>query len=692
MPSPGKVTWEQALNYFQDGQTVKEVPDRSTIESVNWLKWDVWGVMTDDATLPKGWDFGIHSRTHWVTYWGAGSADYEALSKPVNEFFGNTRAILGSLLDGGNPVAQSWTFDRAFGALSGAKDVLTTRADGLKKWRDATGHKDSDFQGAGASAFWKVLDDTIYKFEGLANRLNVRDGHAWNALTGAKGRFADDMTTVVDETKAGLQWAIETLNQGYQEWTAVGTPSYDSGVFGHISGRPDQFAFPATVLRLVVNSPGFQEDLEKSDSSNWSAAEHYAKSKETGLDARNPLFWDRITTAAKNVWQSHMFATLDAAATRAITGLAESYRTAATYLQPVTMPIIFNNITPPPNPPGPPPSPGPPGGPGSPGGSGPGSKDKPGGPPPPGSKGGSGPGGKDSPTGKDKPNIPNIPPPPGPNTGGPKPNVPNPNSPLKVPSGSSVGSDGVVRGKDGKPVLDSSGRQIVVPKGSRVGPDGNILDAKGKELTEKDRLQQDKPQEKTQDTEFDKFLDSLRKDSPSPVLNQYTPTPNLSLGGSSGLGSGSSGSGSSAGVNVVGPNSTSGHPGSGQQAPPAPPKTVGTEGGPPLIKNQQGGGGVPNGPGGVPFYPPTAGGMGGAGAGGQDQKGERDRTTWLSEDEETWGTDPKLPPSVLGARRRRGRAGSSAAAGGRNYGQGGSDGRLAGGANAPGHGYAEGSA
>ena len=46
--------------------------------------------------------------------------------------------------------------------------------------------------------------------------------------------------------------------------------------------------------------------------------------------------------------------------------------------------------------------------------------------------------------------------------------------------------------------------------------------------------------------------------------------------------------------------------------------------------------------------PPMMGGMGGMGnPGGQSEK-ERERTTWLAEDEEVWGTDPDCAPAVVG--------------------------------------------
>jgi uncharacterized protein YukE len=63
-------------------------------------------------------------------------------------------------------------------------------------------------------------------------------------------------------------------------------------------------------------------------------------------------------------------------------------------------------------------------------------------------------------------------------------------------------------------------------------------------------------------------------------------------------------------------------------------------------------GGVP-GQGGVPLYPPTGGmGAGMGGPGGQPTQ-DRERTTWLAEDEEVWGTAPKAAPTVLGRRPAR---------------------------------------
>ena len=38
--------------------------------------------------------------------------------------------------------------------------------------------------------------------------------------------------------------------------------------------------------------------------------------------------------------------------------------------------------------------------------------------------------------------------------------------------------------------------------------------------------------------------------------------------------------------------------------------------------------------------------MPGRGGGGGGNDGERDRSTWLNEDEDVWGADEDLPPSL----------------------------------------------
>ncbi|KPM56538.1 hypothetical protein ACG83_01000 [Frankia sp. R43] len=60
----------------------------------------------------------------------------------------------------------------------------------------------------------------------------------------------------------------------------------------------------------------------------------------------------------------------------------------------------------------------------------------------------------------------------------------------------------------------------------------------------------------------------------------------------------------------------------------------------PAVAGSTAGGG-----GGMPFMP--MGGMGGGAAGGSSSR-DRQRSTWLTEDEEVWGTDPDCAPAVVG--------------------------------------------
>ncbi|MFS8099758.1 hypothetical protein LFM09_21770 [Lentzea alba] len=695
--------WEQVLNYFQDGESVKEVASRDTLLGTKWLKWDVWAAALVFSKEPQGWDWKIHSMTGWMHYWAVASADYSGLEKPMNDFFVPMRTIIESLSNGNNPVAQPWTFDRAHNALNGTKNVLVDQSAKMKLWQDKVGKKGDDFQGAGASAFWKVLGDLRDKCDSYARQLGVRDGHAWNALVDAKGQSDNKDTGNINESKVGLLWAIDTLAEAYRKWLEpTSLAGYNLTHFGDPGGLTSvELAWPGAALNAVFNSNGFKADLEVSAGTNWSGAEHYAKSKAAGVDARNQAFWDRIEQAAKDLWVFHLQKILDPAAAKVVQALDPNYRTASTYLPTIiNPPKVDLNPKPPPGPQGPPapPPPGSGGGPkGPPGSGGGGGQGGPKGPPSPGGNGpnGSGPngsngsGGSNGPGGPKGPNGPSgpppIPPPIPPNLpGGPNgstgPGPLPPNSLLKVPTGSMIGPDGVVRDANGKPVLDRNGKQIVVPPGSKVNPDGEIIGPNGDKLAEKDRLQRPEVSgDKERESELDRYLKSLRGNNtpslPTLLNNNASVPPSLHAGGSG------SGLGGSSGVSGLG----------GQEPPPSPPKPVTTEGGPSLVKNQQGNGGPQNGMGGVPFYPPMAGGMGG-GQGGGENKGERDRQTWLAEDEETWGTDPKLPPSVLGARRRRPRVGQNAGFGAHNHGQGGHDGRLAGGAAAPDHGRVEGSA
>ncbi|MFF2040312.1 hypothetical protein ACFVVX_07800 [Kitasatospora sp. NPDC058170] len=272
----------------------------------------------------------------------------------------------------------------------------------------------------------------------------------------------------------------------------------------------------------------------------------------------------------------------------------------------------------------------------------------------------------------------------------------------KVPKGSTVREDGTVLGPDGKPVLDAYGNPVVLEKGGSIAADGTLLDAGGKPIA--DSIQRYRDQQHA--------LDAISAGGggggtvisrPPSTGSTWQLDPNIfgSIGtGSSGLGSGAGGYGSgsgdygsgSGGSTTVVPGSygsvfggTGGGAGGGTGSGAGQlPRLVGSGGGmsPKGIENSNGiaptnkllatgeaeakaaqkaaalaaeeaamrgrsvatsgGGGAGTGSGMMPM----GGGMGG-GTGAQGEK-DRQRTTWLSEDEDVWGTDTGAVHGVIG--------------------------------------------
>ncbi|MFB7473493.1 hypothetical protein [Kitasatospora sp. NPDC056184] len=219
-----------------------------------------------------------------------------------------------------------------------------------------------------------------------------------------------------------------------------------------------------------------------------------------------------------------------------------------------------------------------------------------------------------------------------------------------VPPGSRVTEDGRVVDSEGRPVLDSRGNPMVVGRDYTIAPDGTLLDGQGTPVTQSRQA-----------------LDDLGRnylDRGDDLL-----APNDFGFGASGIGgSGLLGSGGGAGGSLLtGPGGISPITGAvaGTNA-----RGFATGGDPTTLKaaadaateriaaeraaraaaaeqaalngsrvNTTGGTGMP------PMMPP--GGMGAGGAGGANEK-DRQRTTWLAEDEEVWGTETGAVEGVIG--------------------------------------------
>jgi hypothetical protein len=193
-----------------------------------------------------------------------------------------------------------------------------------------------------------------------------------------------------------------------------------------------------------------------------------------------------------------------------------------------------------------------------------------------------------------------------------------------VPEGSTIGADGVVRGPGGKTVLDANGNPVHVPKGTTIGKDGTIIGPDGKPVPEQTQL-----------------LDNEEHAMLHPELLPRPKTASAVGGDLSGFPAISAG-GASPGGTAVGLS-----PRAAQNGGRLTPEQLAAQeaaAGESAAEQAQLLGRQTATSGGEPMMPPM-GGMGGAGAGGGQ---DRQRTTWLAEDEEVWGTDSEAVSGVIG--------------------------------------------
>ncbi|MFD9594190.1 hypothetical protein ACFWA9_15710 [Kitasatospora sp. NPDC059973] len=268
----------------------------------------------------------------------------------------------------------------------------------------------------------------------------------------------------------------------------------------------------------------------------------------------------------------------------------------------------------------------------------------------------------------------------------------------KVPKGSKVRDDGTVIGPDDKEVLDRDGNPVVLPKGGSIAGDGTLLDSTGRPISDISQRYTDRQHA------IDAMVGSGSGSSGGGTGGGGGIRPpstgsdwNLDLGSSFGdYGSGGSSTSASGGLGSYaglfggagGTGLSSGGLSSGglSSGGGSMPRLVSSGGGlsPQAIENSGGlapggktaavaaaeaaaaekaatqkaaamaaeeqaamrGRSVSTSGGGMPMMPPM-GGMGGGMGAGQGEK-DRQRTTWLAEDEEVWGTETGAVDGVIG--------------------------------------------
>ncbi|WP_414945466.1 hypothetical protein [Amycolatopsis sp. cmx-11-32] len=607
--------WEQALNIFSSEPNFPIVPSRADIIKKTWLSWGTHTHIRGPSNkMPTNL---IHAEimTAYTSYYATADATPE-MTELAATYSANIDKIVNSLRDDSNDIAKRSTFERAANTLGETANLLFDQLYPLQTWRDKTGHRGDDFQGTGAAAFWTVLDRLTHRCTNLIEQMS-RERASWVALRDAMQLM---------EHVAGF------LHDGREIWAGDNSFTYDTGLGFPVTGTGQELSTPIGVVRAIWQAPALVKDVNSHKAHSYYAdavGDNTPASKLLGGKFSETGPREKLELAAKRVWGEHLVL-VDSWGAGAVGLLEATYWTARQYLPEIRTPVYLNLS----------------GGTGD-GGTGGGGQGDSG----PGPNGGDGPAKDEGPVVTEKSSAPPPPPPPFIKTGPPVPGGPNtsiggPDPFLKVPTGSYVGPDGVVIGPNGKPVLGPDGRPIIVPPGSRVSGNGEIIGPRGAgNLGQKDRLRKPYPAPggvrigSNGESALERHLKSLRRTPPPQLpplrapdslpitMSRYDPQANFHSGPGS-LGGGRGG---------VSPEVSS--PGGKTVAPP----TTGQG----QLGNPKGASGN-----GVPFYPPMAGGPGGAGQG----KSERDRTTWLAEDEKTWGTDPAVAPAVLGRRGRRSRA------------------------------------
>ncbi|MEV0533946.1 hypothetical protein [Kitasatospora sp. NPDC050463] len=567
-----------------------------------------------------------------------------------------------------NDKLNPLVFNDAANTLRDVAVFLDGWIEEVGKWADTVASKDSDWQGSAAGAFRAVLN--AFRNEIIADRRNMSRTKVEDYLR--------DCDPVVPA-------AVDTLMAAWWEWhgtfDAWPTNTVTSALLEGLKGATLTVSQKAENVKFTHDNPTDATVTGKiTDKTSGTMDLVFTLTGATFGDPKTPEFWTKVEARARAIWVENIVSVLDKAANTALGNIAKVYGIvsgAATPLKPfpLLMPTPKKDETDPgkddkTNDTGNPKIDDPNlkmnGGGGGPDLKNIGGPDikKPGGPDLKLEGNGSGSGGSGS-------GLPNF----GLGTGGNgtgngngnggsgldligNPNLGSSNDlllggggsnrPVTVPPGSVITKDGRIVDEDGNPVLDSNGNPMLAGPNYTIGPDGTLLDGQGNAVSEYRQLLADRYSGGAGD-------DLLTPGNFGPGGFSYN------TGGLGGLGgSGSGGLLSPGGGPVVtgmggGMSSralaSGGDPNAMKAAvDQANAERVAAEKAAKAAAQEQAlltGRQTPTSSGGMPPMMPPGGGMGGAGQGGPNDK-DRRRTTWLAEDEETWGTETGAVHGVIG--------------------------------------------
>ncbi len=644
--------------------------------------------------------------------WGQWDVKDHSSVTPLEHFTGSPGDILYQLLGSARDLTDATTSRASFPAakklISDITTWLTDQMKAVDDWIKDIDVSDSDLQGSAAGRFKQVM----MGFHAELAQIQIQIQGTLTAPTKdpkkTNNPTSTDLASALDEAGAQLTRTLSALLAGFQDWWGGtgGSGAWVEKTEGNwvINEPSSSMAMPA-----IAAQAAFQEAIVKV---TVTVAGTYNTVTMTGPNGtpNDEGWWTAVNLVGYQKWMDYVALKLDTAAGPAMADLGVYYDRVLAFMTPyfkqptLTPPKDPNSTAPPggtngPNTNGPNTGGGPP-----PPKTSTAPPPKVGGAPPPkvnlggpsGTGGGSGSSapllGKDGKPllGKDgKPLV--VPPgstvnakgevigpdgkpvlgkdgkplmvPPGTTVGKPTtttgPTTPGISGAFRVPAGSKRNADGTVTGPDGKKVVDSNGNPVVLAEGDTINADGAVMDANGKPVSTLNQLLSDE--------------EHAYAAGPGSTLvtggGGYTGRTitvggigGTSLGGSSfgespgGLGGGSVSGGSAKTLTPtvgIGGRMAEQYGSTLGQTPGLETAMAGLPEGALATAAEQaqltGGSTATTGGGGGSMMPPMGGmggGMGG-GAGGQGGQ-ERQRTTWLAEDEEVWGTESGAVSGVIG--------------------------------------------